>query len=417
MSRSPIPHMVLALQAGLVSQELLDALTAVDDKLCSACLFAEYWDTHSDRDAWLQQHLSSQLHSLAVPLHHWCCEQSASWARGAFHIPVFCSPASCKPTAPSSFITSGVTGSKRRYAAVTSSGRHKPQSFSLPPDGPLLSKEAREQEEYQQVLGVTLNLIASLGHLPGLPQELSSSTLCSVVQISRLRKIISATAPSAGTLRAHNLSFKRFLLWGADRKLSPCECFLKATNIDVADFMGKLAYLGSSVPKSTASSLAWWVKFLDVPASFSLTASVIMAEIKTARKDHDVVVQAKPFVLVRPILFIRRWQLGSPCLPMRGFVLKIPSGCKLNHVVLRTLRFMVFAGTLNLEVLQTCLGPHCVVVYWMKTGESMRGTTFCQSVVAFNLILSFLVLQSISHPLTGVVLPRQTSKLRACGLF
>ena len=57
--------MVLALQAGLVSQELLGALTAVDDKLCSACLFAEYWDTHSDRDAWFEQHLSSQFHSLA----------------------------------------------------------------------------------------------------------------------------------------------------------------------------------------------------------------------------------------------------------------------------------------------------------------------------------------------------------------
>ena len=41
MSRAPSPHMVLALQAGLVSQELLGALTAVDDDLCSACLFAE----------------------------------------------------------------------------------------------------------------------------------------------------------------------------------------------------------------------------------------------------------------------------------------------------------------------------------------------------------------------------------------
>ena len=71
----------------------------------------------------------------------------------------------------------------------------------------------------------------------------------------------------------------------------------KTTNIDVADFMEKLAYLGCSVPKSTASS--WWVKLLDVPASFSLTASVIMAEIKTSRKEHDVkgVVQAKPFQL------------------------------------------------------------------------------------------------------------------------
>ena len=102
MSRSPSPHMVLALQAGLVSQELFDALTVVDDKLFSACLFAEYWDTHSDRDAWLQQHLSSRLHSLAVPLHQWCCEQSASWARGAVHVPVFSSQPSCQPTAPSS---------------------------------------------------------------------------------------------------------------------------------------------------------------------------------------------------------------------------------------------------------------------------------------------------------------------------
>ena len=88
-SRAPSPHMVLALQAGLVSQELLGALTAVDNDLCSACLFAEYLDTHSDRDAWLRQHLSSQFHSLAVLLHQWCCEQSASWARGAVHIPVF----------------------------------------------------------------------------------------------------------------------------------------------------------------------------------------------------------------------------------------------------------------------------------------------------------------------------------------
>ena len=43
-----------------------------------------------------------------------------------------------------------------------------PQSSSQPPDGPPFSKAAREQEEYQQVLEITLNLIASLGHLPGL---------------------------------------------------------------------------------------------------------------------------------------------------------------------------------------------------------------------------------------------------------
>ena len=209
--------MVLALQAGVVSQELLDALTAVDDKLSSACLFAEYWDTHLDRDGWLQQHLPPQLHSLAVPLHQWCCKHSASWARGAVHIPVFSSRPSFQPTAPPSSTTTGVTGSKR-----PSCGRHRRQpSSSLPPDGQLLSKAAREQEEYQNVLQVTLNLITSLGQLPGLLQELSSSTLCSEKQIARLRKNISATASSAGTLRAHNLSFKRFLLWGSDRKLSP----------------------------------------------------------------------------------------------------------------------------------------------------------------------------------------------------
>ena len=94
--------MVLALQAGVVSQELLDALTAVDNKLSSACLFAEYWDTHSERDAWFQQHLSSQLHSLAVPLLQWCCDHSASCARGSVHIPVYSSPPSCQPAAPSS---------------------------------------------------------------------------------------------------------------------------------------------------------------------------------------------------------------------------------------------------------------------------------------------------------------------------
>ena len=124
-----------------------------------------------------------------------------------------------------------------RLGTVATSDHETP--LTLPPYGPLLSKAAREQEEYQQVLEVTLNLIASLGHLPGLVQELNSSTLCSVGQISRLRKIISATAPSAGTLRAHNLSLKRFLLWGADRKLSPSECFLKTTNIDVCRFHGK----------------------------------------------------------------------------------------------------------------------------------------------------------------------------------
>ena len=71
-----------------------------------------------------------------------------------------------------------MTGSKRRYAAITSGGRRRRQpSSSLPPDGPLLSKAAREQEEYQQVLGVTLNLIASLGQLPGLLQ-ISARPLC-----------------------------------------------------------------------------------------------------------------------------------------------------------------------------------------------------------------------------------------------
>ena len=206
-----------------------------------ACLFAEYWDTHSDRDAWLRQHLSSQFHSLAVLLHQWCCEQSASWARGAVHIPAFRSPASCKPTAPSSFTTTGGNGSKRRYAAITLGGRHRPrQSSSQPPDGPLLSKAAREQEEYQQVLEVMLNLMASFGHLPGLIQELNSSTLCSVGQVSRLRKIISITAPSAGTLRARNLSFKRFFFMGCRQKTFTERLFSQSYQYRRCLFHGKV---------------------------------------------------------------------------------------------------------------------------------------------------------------------------------
>ena len=414
-----------------MSQELLDALTAVDDMLSSACLFAEYWDTHSDRDAWFQQHLSSQLHSLAVPLHQWCCEHSASWARGAVHIPVYSFPHPCQPTAPSSATTTSVIGNKRGYAAITSNGRHRPQpSSSLPPDVPLLSKAAREREEYQQVLEVTLNLIASLGQLPGLLQELSSSTLCSAKQTARLSKIISATAPSAGTLRAHNLSFKRFLLWGSDRKLSPSECFLKTTNIDVADFMEKLAYLGCSVPKSTASSLAWWVKFLDVPASFSLTASVIMAEIKSSRKDHDAkgVVQAKPFHLCH------MRQVESVCVRATNPVHSALAAwvALLAHAGLRaedSQRLKIGScGFTDVAVHGICRNPKPRGVSNMPWAALRCGVldedwgkhawdNLCHSVLAFNLTLSFMVLQAISHPLFGVVGPRKTSKLRACGLF
>ena len=114
--------------------------------------------------------------------------------------------------------------------------------------------------------------------------------------------------------------------------------FPQTTNIDVADFMEKLAYLGCSVPKFTASSLAWWVKFLDVPASFSLTASVIMAEIKSSAKtmmlkvlfrrnlfNSATCVKLSLFVSVPPILFILRWQLGSPCLPIRVTSRRFPA--------------------------------------------------------------------------------------------
>ena len=45
MSRAPSPHMVLALQAGLVSQELLAALTAVDT-ICAALACSLSSGTH-----------------------------------------------------------------------------------------------------------------------------------------------------------------------------------------------------------------------------------------------------------------------------------------------------------------------------------------------------------------------------------
>ena len=242
---------------------------------------------------------------------------------------------------PSAATTTSVTGSKRRYAAITSHGRHRPQpSSSLPPDVPLLSKAAREQEEYQQVLEVTLNLIASLGQITWTPSRTQLVHLCSAKQIARLRKIISATAPSAGTLRAHNLSFKRFLLWGSDRKLSPSECFLKTTNIDLADFLEKLAYLGCSVPKSTASEFGLvgqilgcaclifsHSKVLSWPRSNLLARTMILKVLFRRNLFNSATcVKLSLFVSVLPILFILRWQLGSLCLPMRGYALKIPSG-------------------------------------------------------------------------------------------
>ena len=225
-----------------------------------------------------------------------------------FTSPAFRSPASCKPTAPSSFTTTGGNGSKRRYAAITSGGRHRQRQSSFqPPDGPLLSKAAREQEEYQQVLEVTLNLIASLGHLPGLTQELNSSTLCSVGQVSRLRK--SFLQPRNQLVRFERITCR-----------SSGFCYgVPTENFHRASVFSKLQY--------------------------------------------------------RRCRF--HGKVGSPRFfgAMRGSALKTPSGKKLDHVFSQTLRFMVFAGTLNLEVSQACLGRHCVAVYWMKTGRSMRGTT------------------------------------------
>ena len=168
MSRAPSPHMVLALQEGLVSQELLDSQLSTMICAALACLLSTGTRIRIGMHG-CDNTFPGQFHSLAVLLHQWCCEQSASWARGAVQIPAFRSPASCKPTAPFSFTTTGGNGCERRYAAITSGGPHRPrQSSSQPPDGPLLSQAAREQEEYQQVLEVTLNLIASSGHLPGL---------------------------------------------------------------------------------------------------------------------------------------------------------------------------------------------------------------------------------------------------------
>ena len=49
------------------------------------------------------------------------------------------------------------------------------------------------------------------------------------------------------------------------------------------------------------------------------------------------------------ILFILRWQLGSPCLPIRGGVLLLPSGGD-SLGVSQTSQSKVFAGIPNLEV-------------------------------------------------------------------
>ena len=208
---------------------------------------------------------------------------------------------------------------------------------------------------------------------------------------------------------------------------SPSECFLKTTNIDIADFMEKLAYLGCSVPKSTASSLAWWVKFLDVPTSFSLTASVIMAEIKSSRKDHEVKgpVQARPFQLCH------MRQVESVCVRATNPVHSALAAwvALLAHAGFRaeeSQRLKVGScGFTDVAIHGVCRNPEPRGVSnmpWaaLRCGvldEDWGGTIFCHSFLAFNLTLSFLVFLAISHPLIGVVGPRKTSKLRACGLF
>ena len=53
MSRYPSSHMGARLSSGgLCLKNFMTHSTAVDDKLSSVCLFTEYWDSHSDRDAW-----------------------------------------------------------------------------------------------------------------------------------------------------------------------------------------------------------------------------------------------------------------------------------------------------------------------------------------------------------------------------
>ena len=142
-------------------------------------------------------------------------------------------------------------------------------------------------------------------------------------------------------LRAHYLSFKRFLMWGSDRKLSPSECFLKTTNIDIADSMEKLAYLGCSVPKSTASSLAWVGQIFGCAClifshskCYHGPRSNLLAKTRFLFKrdlfNFATCVKLSLFVSVLPILFIVRWQLGSLCLPMLVYEQKTPRGLKVG---------------------------------------------------------------------------------------
>ena len=63
--------------------------------------------------------------------------------------------------------------------------------------------------------------------------------------------------------------------------------------------MEKLAYLGSSVPKSTASSLTWWVKVFTRTFDLGHDDTCCERKLKQHIQEFDVksVVQAKPFQL------------------------------------------------------------------------------------------------------------------------
>ena len=225
--------MVLALQAGLVSQELLDALTAVDDNLCSACLFAEYSQRAEPEVRFTSQFLVLKflasllrlprsplqegmgIKGVTLPLHLTDrVNLLLNLPMGHCYLKLHASKKNTNRYWKSRSI------SQRRWATYLDSFRSSTLPHCFRSGKFLAFAKSSLQPRHQLVRFVHITCRSS-GFCCGVPTE----------------------------------NFHR-----------------KATNIDIADFMEKLADLGSSVPKSTASSLAWWVKFLDVPTSFSLTA-------------------------------------------------------------------------------------------------------------------------------------------------
>ena len=358
MSREPSsPHMRLAADAGLVDADFFPALCVADAALASATLLAEFWDTCDERTAWAAANLPDHLHSRLVKLHDWCVEKSSAWARGCATEPAWAPlPVAAIDAVSSSAVGALVTPSSRnRYSCVplkphilgvTEARCHASSHAPVP----VASKRRSEEQDFDKAMVVTLDFAQKLGSCSKLMMELGSSSLSPEERLVRLKKVIKTQSPASGSLRSHNLAFRRLVDWCTKRGRHGDSAF-HLCNVGMATFLEDVSVSGTTVPQATASSLKWWLSTFDVSAGFDLRASIVRAEIKTPfRETEHAAEQAKPFELAH------MEQAESVCVRASNRVHKGMAGwvANLAHAGLRgedAQRHVPYSGALSADAI------------------------------------------------------------------